>query len=42
MAAAVDSSAPGIAPADDATGALDAVEAVLAQHRAWDRFPPAA
>ncbi|MFJ9547534.1 hypothetical protein [Streptomyces erythrochromogenes] len=41
-AAAVDSSAPGIVLADDATDALDAVEAVLAQHRAWDRFPPAA
>lgn len=41
-AAAVDGSAPGIALADDATGVLDAVEAVLAQHRAWDRFPPTA
>ncbi|WP_037833472.1 catalase [Streptomyces sp. NRRL F-4474] len=41
-AAAVDSSAPGVALADDATGALDAVLATLTQHRAWDRFPPAA
>ncbi|MFJ1567925.1 catalase [Streptomyces erythrochromogenes] len=41
-AAAVDTSAPGIALEDDATDALDAVTAVLAQHRAWDRFPPAA
>ncbi|MFJ9942782.1 hypothetical protein ACIQTM_20870 [Streptomyces erythrochromogenes] len=31
-----------MALADDATDVLDAVEAVLAQHRAWDRFPPAA
>ncbi|OLZ64155.1 catalase HPII [Streptomyces amritsarensis] len=41
-AAAVDSSAPGVALADDATSALDAVLATLTQHRAWDRFPPAA
>ncbi|MEV6683159.1 hypothetical protein AB0N09_40840 [Streptomyces erythrochromogenes] len=42
-AAALDTSAPAIALADDATDALDAVPAaVLARHRAGDRFPPAA
>ncbi|WP_405787739.1 catalase [Streptomyces sp. NBC_00029] len=33
---------PGIALGEDGTAVVGAVAAALAEHRAWDRFPPAA
>ncbi|MEU8137897.1 catalase [Streptodolium elevatio] len=40
-AAGIAPDAPGVVAASDADSALEGVTGLLAQHRAWDRFPPA-
>ncbi|MER5732211.1 catalase [Streptomyces sp. NPDC002138] len=41
-AAGIGADEPGVAVHEDVTTVVDAVTAALGEHRAWDRFPPAA
>jgi catalase len=40
-AAGIAPDAPGVVTGDEAGPVLDGVKELLAEHRVWDRFPPA-